>query len=380
MGGRRILLYTHALAGGGAERVMALLASGLARRGHSVLFVTDYGSPENEGFLDPAVRRFQLGRHHGRATLRLAALLRSEKPDVSVSALGSNNLKLAVASILAGQSRRAIIAYHGFHVNEPRLLSQMSFWFAPLLTRVTGRTIAVSAALLADMKERWHVSRSRTRYIQNPVAWRPPLSMPTAEGLRAREPLVLACGRLTADKNFIGLIRAFAMISRPDARLAILGQGEERPALEAEIARLGLTGRVDLPGYVQQPWDYYERATCLASSSRTESFGLTIVEALAHGLPVVAADCGGPREIINSPAIGWLAKVGDDAELAAGLDAALSNPGDPAPRIARANDFSMESGVSAYEALIEELASERDAKRWFAPLRQARGARPASIH
>ena len=54
---RKVLLYTHALAGGGAERALALLASGLAQRGPDVIFVADYRAAENEAFLDPAVRR-----------------------------------------------------------------------------------------------------------------------------------------------------------------------------------------------------------------------------------------------------------------------------------------------------------------------------------
>ena len=357
MGARKIVLYTHALAGGGAERALALLAGGLAARGLDVLFATDYSAPENEGFLGPGVRRANLGRSHVGSIRNLRALLIAEKPDVSISALGANNVKHATAAILAGRSRRAVLSYHGFSVSEPRLLSQLAFQLAPLLTRTTGRTIAVSGALRDNLVGSWWADPARTRHIQNPVAWRSPARPPTAQNLRDREPTVLAVGRLAADKDFLTLIRAFARIKRPHARLVILGEGEERAALQAEIARLELTARVELPGYLAQPWAYYERAACFAVSSRSESFGMVIVEALAFGLPVVATDCGGPREILTTPGLGQLVPVGDEAGLAECIEAALNDPGDPAPRLARAADFSLDRGLDAYEALIEEIVA-----------------------
>ncbi len=355
MSGRRILLYTHSLAGGGAERALALLASGLAGRGHDVIFATDYSATENAAFLDPAIRRLELGRRHAMSTWALRRALARERPDVSISALGANNVKHAAAALLAGRARRAVLAYHGFHESEPRPLARLAFWLAPALSRVVGRIVAVSDALRDNLVARWGCDPARTLRLYNPVAWR---AAPTAHAVWLRAPLVLACGRLTADKNFAGLLRAFAALTRRDARLVILGEGEQRAALEGDIARLGLTGRVDLPGYVAEPWDFYARAACLAVSSRSESFGMAIVEALAHGVPVVSTDCGGPREILNSPTLGRLAPVGDDAALAEGIEAALASPGDPAPRVRRAADFSLARGVDTCEAMIETIVAE----------------------
>jgi glycosyltransferase involved in cell wall biosynthesis len=224
-----------------------------------------------------------------------------------------------------------------------------------VLTRLTARTVAVSGALRDDLVKTWRAHPDQTRHIRNPVAWGAAREAPTEESLRRREPIVLACGRLTPDKNFMGLLRAFARVDRRDARLVIIGEGEERAALELEIDRLGLRGRVDLPGYVAEPWNYYARAACLAVSSRVESFGMVIVEALAHGLPVVATDCGGPREIIDALNVGHLVPVDDELAMAAGINAALANPGDPAPRIGRAKAFSQDESVSSYESLFDEV-------------------------
>ena len=353
---RKILLYTHALAGGGAERALALLATGFCARGHDVTFATDYAADENAGFVDARARRVELGAGHGAAVLKLARLLRRERFDVSLSGLGASNLKHVAAAVLAGRARHAVMGYHGFYEAEPKLLSRLSFNLTPATTRIAGATIAVSAALRKNLVEVWRADKERTRHVPNPVSWGPPIAPPTRDSLRAREKIALACGRLNTGKNFVGLLRAFSLLETAGARLIILGEGEQRPALEAEVARLGLAGRVELPGYVAEPWRYYRRAACLAVSSLTESFGMTIVEALAHGLPVVSTDCGGPREILADGKFGALVPVGDEAALAAAISAALADPGDPAPRISRANDYSVEASLDAHERLFDEIA------------------------
>lgn len=371
---RRILLYTHALSGGGAERAWALLASGLARRGHEVLLVTDYQSPHNESYVEAGVKRVILGGGHASGVLALARLLDREKPDAALSALCVSNLKLFAASALARRRGRTILSYHGFFESEPQLLSRISFLLTPLLTRLTGRTLAVSNALRADLVAKWRALPERTSRIYNPVTWGGPLVEVTEAGLKRRAPLVLAVGRLIDGKNFAALLRAFAAVEPRDARLVILGEGPERARLEAEILRLGLQGRVDLPGYVGEPWHWYARASCLAVSSRRESFGMTLVEALAHGLPVVSTDCGGPREIISGGAIGRIVRPGDDAGMAGAISAALADPGPPGPRQRRAGRFTAELAIDAYEKLISRVAAEADARIFQAGSTERRSA------
>jgi glycosyltransferase involved in cell wall biosynthesis len=174
--------------------------------------------------------------------------------------------------------------------------------------------------------------------------------------LQSRPATVLASGRLIPLKNFDGLVRAFARVSPPSARLIILGDGPERPRLEAEIARLGLTGRVDLPGYIRDPWDYYAQASCFVVSSRSESFGMTVVEALANGLPVVSTDCGGPAEILVRSEDGTIVPLDDEMALAGAITAALADPGSPSLRMQTAERFAVPRAIDAYESLIAEIA------------------------
>lgn len=354
---RKLLFYTHALAGGGAERVWSLLASGFARRGHDVIMAVDYEAKDNLAFIDRNVRIEVLGGPHALNVTRLAKLIRSEKPDVTLSALCVSNLKHAAAAALAGRQKRAILSYHGFFESEPQALSRTSYLLTPLLSRFSGGTVAVSDSLAQDLATRFLSQRKRTRRIYNPAIWGDANAHLTEADLKARPPVVVACGRLSEDKGFISLIRAFAKVEPHDARLVIVGEGAARAALQAEINRLGLAGRVDLVGYAPEPWNYYAQASCLAVSSKLESFGMVVVEALGHGLPVVSTDCKGPREILADGRFGRLVPVGDTAKMAGAISAALADPGDPAPRMARAQDFSLNRALDAYGAMIDEVAA-----------------------
>jgi glycosyltransferase involved in cell wall biosynthesis len=358
MSRRRLLFYTHALAGGGAERVWAVLASGFARRGDDVVLAVDFEAPENRPFLDPRVRLVVLGGNHFTSMLRLATLLSRERPDVSLSALAASNLKHFFAASMAGRLGRAILSYHGYWSSEPQLLSRIGYLATPIVTRLAAATVCVSDGLLRHIVKRWKASRKKSLRIYNPTLGKVVPALTEAD-LLARAPVVLACGRLVFYKNFPGLVRAFAAVEPAEARLVILGQGEEKAAIENEIRRLNLEHRVQLPGYVTEPWSTYEQARCFVLPSDSESFGLVLVEALAGGLAVVSTDCDGPCEILQDGRLGRLVPRRDETALARAITAALADPGAPAERIARARDFSLDIGLDAYESLITQIAARQ---------------------
>ncbi|MDE2364043.1 MAG: glycosyltransferase [Hyphomicrobiales bacterium] len=355
MGRRKLLFYTHALVGGGAERVWARLASGFSARGDDVVFVVDFEAKDNAAFLDRSVDLRVLPRGHARATLALSRMLAREKPDASLSALSVSNLKHTIAARLARRADRAILSYHGFYESEPERLSNIGYRATRLLTRSSAATVAVSHALRRELVERFAAPPARTRVIYNPAQPEPAPAPVTKEDLTNRAPVVLAIGRLVADKDFETLIAAFAGLRTPQARLVILGEGPLRARLEQTARALGVDGRVSMPGYVAAPAEAFEAARVFALASRRESFGLASVEALAHGLPVVATDCGGPGEIVVAPACGRIVAVGDAAAIADSLDALLADPGEPGPRQRRARDFSLEAALEGYDALIESV-------------------------
>jgi glycosyltransferase involved in cell wall biosynthesis len=354
---RKLLFYTPSLAGGGAERVWALLASAFCRRGYDVHFVMDFDLPDNVGYLDPGVRLTVLKGSHYATTLAVMRLLRDERPDVCFSAIGVANLKLTIAAILAGHLRHTVLSYHGYAMSEPRFLSRTSYVLTPLLTRLATRTVTVSLGLKRYMVAKRGAAARRTEMIYNPVLI-DAVAAPTREALAARPPVVLGAGRLVDYKGFDTLIRAFAALNSHDSRLVIIGEGPERPRLEALVAELGLAERVSLPGYVAEPWRHYETARCFVLSSRTEAFGNVIVEALAAGLPIVSTDCHGPAEILVWGRYGAVVPVDDVGAMATAIGQALENPGDPRQRRDRAERFQVAHAVDEYERLVHDVLHE----------------------
>ena len=341
----------------------ALLASGFARRGDDVIFAVDSEALENRPFLDNSVRLVVLGGNHLTSTWRLARLIARERPDVSLSALSVSNLKHFFAALMAGRLARAVLSYHGYWSSEPQLLSRVGYLATPLTTRLAAATVCVSDGLQRHIIEHWKASRARSVRIYNPVVAEASARAETEVDLLDRGPVVLACGRLVGYKNFLGLARAFATVEPSDAQLLILGQGEEQQAIEAEIDRLKLGHRVRLLGYVAEPWAFYAQARCFVLCSDSESFGLVIVEALAGGIAVVSTDCDGPREILQDGRLGALVPRRDEAALAEKITAALAHPGAPDARIARARDFSLDTGLDAYESLFAHIITRRSAPR-----------------
>lgn len=356
---RRILFYTHALVGGGAERVWALMASALKARGHDVHFAVDFVAQENHAFLADDVPLHVLGSGHGASVLALARLLRGLRPDVAFAAIGASDLKLLLAKGLARVPAALVLSVHGRYDAEKHLLGRLTYLATPLTARLAARTLAVSQHLADYLSRRFFLPARLLGVIHNGVVLPPASSVPDAAALAARPPVVLAIGRLVPEKGYDVLLDALALLP-VDVRLVVLGEGPEREALMAQAQRLGVASRVEFAGFMPDPAPALHAARCLALASRSEAFGNVVVEALGHGLPVVASMAGGPAEILHGrPECGTLVPVDDAPALAAALAQALAYPGDPAPRRAYAESFAVERVARRYEALVEDILSAR---------------------
>lgn len=131
---------------------------------------------------------------------------------------------------------------------------------------------------------------------------------PDAAAIRtaAGGPLVLYAGRLGKEKNVSLVIDAFAIVAAqmPEARLAIAGVGPNEAKLREQVAALDCASRITFVGALDKPdlGSYYSAAEAFAFGSTTETQGLVLVEAMAHGLPVAAVDCPVSREVVPSDA------------------------------------------------------------------------------
>lgn len=354
----KILFYTHGLVDGGAERLWSCLATAFKKRGYDVVFVVDFAATENRQNLDDSIPLHTLGKGHIQATRRLARILADERPDVTLSAVGGSNTKLMMAIAMSGVAARPILSYHGYEEWKSGLLSLATYLTLPLLSAASARTVAVSDGLRDKLVTTWRSNSRKTIAVHNPVFFPETARVPTASELQGREEVILAVGRYVSQKDYPTLIRAFARLDRPNARLMILGKGPGQQDAARQAAELGVADRVSMPGYLADPWSAYETAKCFVLSSRSEPFGNVIVEALAHGLPVVATACSGPLEILEHGRYGKIVPVGDDLQLADAINATLNDTGDPVSRRQRADEFSFRVRVPAYEDLVENVLAE----------------------
>jgi glycosyltransferase involved in cell wall biosynthesis len=160
----------------------------------------------------------------------------------------------------------------------------------------------------------------------------------------------LAAGRLAPQKDFLTLIKAFAIFRQKHiARLMILGEGTERQHLEAEVSLLNIENDVSLLGFTNNPYAYMSKASAFILSSQFEALPTVLIEALACGCQVISTDCPyGPNEILMNGKYGQLIPVGDAQELANAMEKVISNPIDPNLLKFRAHDFNAENAVLEY--------------------------------
>lgn len=174
--------------------------------------------------------------------------------------------------------------------------------------------------------------------------------------------VVVAAGRLAPVKRYDLLLTAFAQVVRrhPEWRLKLFGSGPLAADLRRQVEALGLGRNVDMPGRTNRLDDELAQASLVAVSSRSEGFGMTIIEAMGHGVPVVSTDCPtGPREIITDGVDGLLVRNGDAEALAQGMLALID---DPARRSAMgaqarrtAERYSPEVVVDQAERVLQEV-------------------------
>ena len=172
-----------------------------------------------------------------------------------------------------------------------------------------------------DRKNNWR-NCNKVRVIPNPL----PFTRDRVSPLN--EKCIVAVGRLTAQKNFISLLRAFRPVADrfPEWHLEIIGDGGDRKMLADEVERLSLGDNVMLRGAVKDVRERLLSASCLVSSSVFEGFGMALTEAMSCGLPVVSYSCPtGPSEIITDGVDGFLVAPGDEKALAERICTIIEN-------------------------------------------------------
>ena len=339
-------LFSRLNVGGPAIHVI-LLTAGLRARGYSTCLAVGRESAREGNMLDLAAAKgvecLQLGAlgreirplADVRAFWELCRLIRRYRPHV----VHTHTAKAGVLGRLAARLSGVPVVVHTYHGHVLRS------YFGPLTTavcrglenrlgRATTALVAVSESVKDDLVGLGVAGADKIRVVPlglelSGLAGRlPRRALRAASGVGEQAPLVGIVGRLAPIKDVGSFLAAAAIVSRsvPEARFAVVGDGEERHALEAESRRRGLEGAVHFHGWHRDMAAVYGDLDVVVNCSRNEGTPVALIEALAAGKPVVATAVGGTPDVLAGGRHGTLVTPGDPEALAAAILDVLRDP------------------------------------------------------
>lgn len=354
-----ILAYAQTLDGGGVEKALLRLVRSWSELGRRVtLILGDITGPLSRD-LPPGIETRILGRHSMLGMGALATLTEEIAPDIlfcpgnhysALAAWTKMRLGRRCPPIVAKISNALVRRDHG-----AAFAAAYRTWLR-WHPHFVDELVAMSPAMADEARIEMGARPEMLHVIPNPPL-RPVVgaTIPALPDGR----FLLGVGRLAPQKRWDRLIDAFARLAHRDLALMIIGEGSERAALEAQVAQLGLHGRVLLPGHVADPTPILARAAALALVSDFEGVPGVLREALAVGTPVVTTDSSvAVREIVTHPSLGSIVSPGNEAALVAALDDWL------APGRARPTPVPQpgENAAAAYLDLFDRVVLDRRIK------------------
>mgnify|MGYP001312576641 CR=1 FL=1 len=362
----RISIFLASLRGGGAERVMLNVSSGLATKGYPIDLVLVEAVGDYLTEVPPNIRVIDLHSNRSvRSLPRLIRYLHRDQPPILISSLPHISLVALAAKMLARSNTRIIVVEHNTLSQSVRNSVSLKGRILPFLMRYcyrqSERIVAVSKGVANDLSTLIKHPINTIDVIYNPVVTPDILEhsyVPLAHPwfIEGEPPVILGIGRLTRAKGFSLLIRAFAKArNNQSARLMILGEGHERPSLEHLIRELDLEHDVALPGFVPNPYNFLKASRLFVLSSFWEGLPTVLIEALACGTPVISTDCpSGPREILQDGRWGTLVPVDNESALSAAIIESLQAP-TPSIPVEAWTPFTLDNSVSQYLQLINKV-------------------------
>lgn len=372
----RITLVTPSLFCGGAERVVISLAEGFQLKRHQVTVITASNQETDFYQLPPEVERISLGimgisknpldalHTNIQRVISLRKAIQLSQPDIVISHLTEMNILATLAGLQT--SYPLMITEHC----DPNLISYGKFWetLRRIVYPFAQKLVSVSQGV--EDYFTW-LSPDKKTVIYNPffISQNASSEIEIPSGVNPQKKWIMSMGRLTNQKGFDILLRAFAKIAAkyPDWQLFILGEGELRQELEQLKAELNLKEQVVFPGRVSNPFLLMERAEFFVMSSRFEGFPMAHGEAMLSGLPIIATDCpSGPKELIRDGVDGILIPNLDEAALTEAIENMISDP-EARQRYAKSAPevgirFSLDKIIQDWQELSEKVIKTRKGK------------------
>lgn len=359
----RVAMFISNMNGAGAQAVWLALARGMVERDYVVDLVLAQATGSFLKDVPSDVRIIDLNASRVLASLpALVRYLRRERPQAFISAMNYINLTAIWARILARVPTRLVITEHNtvshFGSHSANFRFRVTRYLLRFFYPLADEIVAVSKGTATDLAQVTCMNPTHIQTIYNPVILpelreKAQMAIDDVWFKAHQPPVILAVGRLNPQKDFETLIRAFALVRKQlNARLLILGEGDERAKLESVIEELHLTDDVRLPGFINNPYAYMSRAALFVLSSKEEGLGNVLIEALYCGASLVSTDCPhGPNEILRGGQYGKLVQVGDIEAMSTAIINILTNPPQRQPEESW-RPYRMETVVDQYLTLL----------------------------
>ena len=285
--------------------------------------------------------------------LRLPATIRKLRPDILFCAGNTYSIVILAMRALLGRRCPLIVAKvsNDLARHDMSLIGRRFYrrWLR-LQTRVVDIFVGMAEPTRGEIADAMGVDPSAVRIVEDAALSRAELSVLARP--RVKQPRgnrYVAAGRLSPQKNFPLMLRAFARACGPDDTLTIIGTGPERRKLEGLVRTLGLAGRVWLPGHRPSVAASFAQADYFLLSSDYEGVPAVVIEALAAGLPIVATRCSVSMDyLLQSGRFGILTPIGDEAAFVEAMRSIPTHPYSAAAAQAQAAGFTVERSALAY--------------------------------
>jgi glycosyltransferase involved in cell wall biosynthesis len=351
----------------GAQRDVILLANALIKMGVSVTILVLRDGGPLRSMVDPEIRIVEIpGRRIRYAIPGLRQTIRDIAPRYLLSS--GPNLNLCCLAAVRSLPRRDQPKVILREVNtpsyseklDPRWQDRIAYRLLHVFYRNADRVVTLTDGARRELVTQFSIPAAKVAVMRSNAVITPEHSDQIAnwDGEQGREPdLIVSIGRLSPEKDHLLLLRALSLLGkRRPWRLVIVGDGDERAALEEFVQANGLANQTTFAGFVSDPFPWIMRANVAVVSSVYEGLCNVIIEALGCGTPVVSTDCPyGPREILQHGRFGRLVPVGDAAALASAIEAALDSPVDRASLIGRSQDYTADRAAANFLEIVSAI-------------------------
>lgn len=362
---KKVILLLQDFSNGGVQKVMINLAQGLSEQGIEVKYVV----ARKRGELLPQIGEEKilscdLERGHGDilpilSMKRTYKILNEYYPDVVIASPGMfTAVNVIYKYLFKGHIKCINLVDNRISLlKKGKIKHKISFILYKILYPYADYIVAAHRNAEKDLLKEIKKKKCKIKCIYHPLINKTEVVKPNVQKPNEETLKLVAIGRLVPEKDFETLIKAVKILSiKKDLKLEILGEGPEREKLQQLIEKENMEDKVEMIGYVKNPFSYLVKSDVFILSSQQEAFGNVIVEALYAGKYIVATDCssGGPREILLSGRLGTLCECKNPEALAKAIEKEIQRNIDYDARKKRVEDFEITQVANQYREIINE--------------------------